>query len=468
MVKLFGQYVRSGTIILCLFESLILAAVFFGISLWYYPDAVVRADYGFLTGSTITPAACAWLLIYALGGYEASLQDSLGAIAHRMVSALLMAFGITVLLGETISLNTLPMDLMTYAFAGSYVLILGNRLFVKHGVNSDALKPRALIIGTGTAAENLYRLWRAKDLRSISLAGFATLKSKRSDCKPMISDRLPPHIVHIDIENLCDFALANEISEIVVALDDRRGTLDTRVLLDCKFHGIRISEASSFFEREVGKVDLSHLYPSWLIYSDGLKRSWLTDPTKRLFDILVSAIFLVMTSPIWILTAIAVKLDSPGPIFYRQTRVGLRGRPFDVLKFRSMRTDAEKNGPQFAKANDARVTRVGGFIRKVRIDEIPQALNVLRGEMSFVGPRPERPKFVADFEEKIPFYGDRHHVKPGITGWAQINYPYGDTLEDAREKLTYDLYYIKNYGIFLDLVIILKTLNIVIGKVGSR
>jgi exopolysaccharide biosynthesis polyprenyl glycosylphosphotransferase len=222
-------------------------------------------------------------------------------------------------------------------------------------------------------------------------------------------------------------------------------------------------------ERETGRVDLDTVNPSWLIFSDGFSSGRaLSSAAKRIFDVSASLLLLVLTLPLIVLFALLVKLDSKGPAFFRQTRVGLYGQAFDVIKLRSMRTDAEAGGAQFAQENDPRVTRIGRFIRKVRIDELPQTWSVLKGEMSFVGPRPERPEFVAELEEQLPYYAERHMVKPGITGWAQINYPYGASLEDSRHKLEYDLYYAKNYTPFLDLLILLQTLRVVLWHEGAR
>jgi exopolysaccharide biosynthesis polyprenyl glycosylphosphotransferase len=222
-------------------------------------------------------------------------------------------------------------------------------------------------------------------------------------------------------------------------------------------------------ERETGRVDLDTVNPSWLIFSDGFSSGRaVSSVAKRAFDVLASSILLLLTFPVILLFALLVKLDSRGPAFFRQSRIGLFGQQFDLIKLRSMRTDAEKDGAQFAQKDDPRVTRIGKFIRKVRIDELPQAWSVLKGEMSFVGPRPERPEFVDDLEDKLPYYAERHMVKPGITGWAQINYPYGASIEDSRHKLEYDLYYAKNYTPFLDLLILLQTLRVVLWHEGAR
>lgn len=267
---------------------------------------------------------------------------------------------------------------------------------------------------------------------------------------------------------LADLGCALGASEIVVATDDRRG-LPVRQLLHCKLAGIRVTEFLDFWERETRTVDLEALLPSWLFYSDGFRCGIVDELVKRAFDVAVSLALLAFSAPLLLLTACLIKLDSPGPVLYRQDRVGYRGQVFTILKFRSMRADAEREtGPQWATKRDPRITRVGTVIRKLRIDELAQILNVLRGDMSFVGPRPERPYFVADLAAAIPYYNERHWARPGITGWAQINYPYGASTEDARRKLTFDLYYIKNRSIFLDFLILLQTARVIFWNYGAR
>jgi sugar transferase (PEP-CTERM system associated) len=261
-----------------------------------------------------------------------------------------------------------------------------------------------------------------------------------------------------------------QVEEIVVGIRERRGgALPMRELLDCKLEGIDITDLSSFFERETGQVQLDSLNPSWMVFSDGFCRSSYRNIVKRGFDIAASLTLLLMTFPIMLLTALLIMLETGKPILYRQVRVGECGEPFEVLKFRSMCVDAESSGmPQWAKNNDERATHVGRVIRLLRIDELPQIFNVLRGDMSFVGPRPERPYFVQELTKHIPFYANRHSVKPGITGWAQINYPYSASVEDAREKLQYDLYYAKNHSLFLDLIILVQTAQVILFGKGAR
>ena len=256
-----------------------------------------------------------------------------------------------------------------------------------------------------------------------------------------------------------------------MAVEDRRKSFPVEDLLDCKMSGIDVVDAQTFFERETGKVRLETLHPSWLIFSDGFRQAGMQIVAKRGFDIAASMTLLLLALPLIVLAIIAIWLESGcrGPILYRQVRVGQNWRLFQVLKLRSMVVDAEKGGaPQWAKKNDARVTRVGKFIRRTRIDELPQILNVLKGDMSFIGPRPERPEFVEKLAEKIPYYAERHRVKPGITGWAQIRYPYGASEQDAVEKLQYDLYYVKNYSLFLDCLILFQTAEVVLWGQGAR
>lgn len=263
---------------------------------------------------------------------------------------------------------------------------------------------------------------------------------------------------------LVEFCRENTVDLVVVALDEARGQLPVEALVEVKVGGARVVEATQFHEQFRGKIVLEGLRSSWFIFSEGFVISRMTQVLKRTFDLTASFILLVLTAPLCFIVTILIKLTSPGPILYRQERVGLRGRTFILYKFRSMRTDSEVNGPQFAQENDPRVTSIGRFIRRFRVDEIPQILNVFNGEMSFVGPRPERPFFVRDLSQQIPFYSQRHVVKPGITGWAQVRYPYGANFEDSKEKLQLDLYYIKNLSVGFDLKILFETVGVVLGK----
>ncbi|MCW5699708.1 MAG: TIGR03013 family PEP-CTERM/XrtA system glycosyltransferase, partial [Rhodospirillales bacterium] len=267
---------------------------------------------------------------------------------------------------------------------------------------------------------------------------------------------------------IVDWVRSNEIDEIVVAPDDRRGRLPLPSLIDCRLSGTPIIDHQRFWERETRRVDLAALKPDWFVYSEGFASGGLQRWAKRVFDIAVSASMLLLLSPVLALTALAIFLEDGGPAIYRQERVGFRGRRFTLMKLRSMRVDAEADGPKWADQNDCRVTLVGAFIRKTRIDELPQLINVLKGDMSLVGPRPERPFFVDSLKQLIPYYELRHCVKPGVTGWAQLNYPYGASIEDAWQKLEYDLYYIRSNNVFWDFLILLQTGRVVIWPKGVR
>ena len=288
----------------------------------------------------------------------------------------------------------------------------------------------------------------------------------KSEAGPFTEVLSPPVIG--DFSQIASICSKTRVDRIVVALDERRGKLPVEQLLFCRLKGIRVEEGAAFSEHLCGRLSVEDIYPSALIFSDGFKRSLIIRNLKRGIDIFCSLAGLFLLSPLSFAIGAAIKLESAGPVLYRQERIGEDGVPFHILKFRSMRVDAEKDGPVWASANDERITRVGRVIRKLRCDEIPQMINVLRGEMSFVGPRPERPFFVQRLQKEIPFYFHRHTVKPGITGWAQICHPYAASREEAMQKLKYDLYYIKHMTPFMDIKILFKTVKVVLFGNGAR
>jgi sugar transferase (PEP-CTERM system associated) len=316
------------------------------------------------------------------------------------------------------------------------------------------------VLGAGKRARRIQQLAERPE-SGFAIAGFIAMTGGQ----PAVEHAVPRSA----ITDLSRHVRELGASEVVLAIEERRNSLPLKDLLRIKTAGVHVNDFSSFMERETGRLDLDTLNPSWLIFSDGFSSGRaLSSFAKRAFDIAASSVLLLVTFPVIALFALLVKLDSHGPAFFRQRRVGLYGEPFELIKLRSMRTDAEKGGAKWAQKNDPRVTRLGKFIRKVRIDELPQSWSVLTGQMSFVGPRPEVPAFVDTLEDQLPFYSERHMVKPGITGWAQINYPYGASIEDARAKLEYDLYYAKNYTPFLDLLILLQTLRVILWPEGAR
>jgi sugar transferase (PEP-CTERM system associated) len=342
------------------------------------------------------------------------------------------------------------------------VAILGWRLAFNHVTGSLKLEERLLFVGTGDAARKVARQVLDQHDFAYRVIGFIDDDASR------VGERIVnPGIVGTpaDIERL---VATHQIGRIVVGLSDRRGKLPVEELLRAKMAGVRVEDAATTYERVTGKILLDDLRPSWLIFSDGFRVSRVARLMKRSIDLALSLLLAVAALPLMALAALLVLLDDGRPVLYRQERVGENGRTFTLAKFRSMRKDAEIGGkPIWAKDGDDRVTRIGGFLRKTRLDELPQLWNVVRGDMSFVGPRPERPFFVSQLSEAIPYYQQRHAVKPGLTGWAQVKYRYGSSLEDAMEKLRYDLYYIKHLSVFFDLTIVFDTVKVVLFRKGA-
>ncbi len=350
-------------------------------------------------------------------------------------------------------------------FASSLVIfllaIIAWRLIFNRLAYASQLEERVLIVGTGPTARRVARQIQSQHDFGYRVIGFI--------------DDSPTHGYGIlnpatlgAAEDIPYIVTRYDVDRIVVGLSDRRGRLPISELLQAKLSGVRVEDATTTYERLTGKILIDDLKPSWLIFSEGFVISRWTRFWKRLIDLALASSGFVLAAPITLLTALAVYLDSEGPILYRQERVGENGRTFTLYKFRSMRADAEKAGPIWAQHNDHRITRVGRFIRVTRLDELPQLWNVMRGDMSFVGPRPERPYFVEQLAQEIPFYEERHAVKPGVTGWAQVKYQYGSSVEDATEKLRYDLYYIKHLSIALDLSILLDTVKVIIFGKGAK
>lgn len=337
------------------------------------------------------------------------------------------------------------------------------RVFAMWLLGHPRLAERVVILGTEQTAIEIAR--EVLDRREY---GYKVLGFVGDDPKLVGQSLINPRVIGLtsDLEELVRL---HRVDRIIVAINDRRGKLPLSLLLKIRLRDeVAVEESASFYERLTGKISLEMLRPSWVIFSGSLRKTRFYKHWRRLLDAVLSTIGFVLASPIMLVTAIAIKLDSRGPVFYTQERVGMHNRTFRIVKFRSMRIDAEANGPVWAEEFDPRVTRVGRVIRKLRIDELPQFINVIRGDMTFIGPRPERPVFVEQLERDIPYYSQRHLVKPGLTGWAQIRYPYGASIEDAIEKLQYDLYYIKNQSVVLDAIIIFETIRIVLFGRGAR
>lgn len=463
MIRVFRHYISSVFVILFFLEIFVFAAAF--------PlGNVLRAQAG---ADMLLP----WRELYVPAGIftVVMLFSSTGMGLYQRAhdisdAALLLRILVTFMMGTVI------MSLVFYAFPAYFVgrgvfgyalllaftgVLIGRFLFLSF-VDRQSIKRRVLVLGAGYRGNMIQEFEHRGPSVRFRVIGYIHLGDEpvRIDAGRLLELDGP----------LCETVARLDIDEIVVAPDDRRAGQPVDQILDCKMAGVEVVDLLSFFEREAGLLRVDCLYPSWLVFSDGFRVNGARSVVKRVFDVTASLALLVVVWPIMLLTVLAITLESGvrAPVLYRQMRVGLNWETFNVIKFRSMRVDAEKKGAQWARANDDRVTLVGRFIRKTRIDELPQLFNVLKGEMSFVGPRPERPEFVERFAETIPYYSERHRVKPGITGWAQLCYPYGSNYQDAIEKLQYDLYYVKNYSPFLDLLIMLQTIEVVLWGKGSR
>ena len=400
----------------------------------------------------------------ALGLYQPRLRENWIGLIARQVVGFLVGGAALALLFYFLPQAYFGRGLFGLALLIGFVLLTLARVAFARLVDIEALKRRVLVLGSGKqAAVITQRMRRRVDRRGFHLVGFLPIAGETA---VVPADRLLSCS-----EPLPAFALRMQINEIVIGPEDRRGNLPMDELLECRQAGIAVTSLATFFERELGTVKLHLVDPSWLVFSDGFDASPLRRFSKRAFDIVAALLVLALAWPLMLAAVLAIRLESVrgAPILYRQERVGERGRTFGLIKFRSMRTDAEKDGVAvWASKHDARVTRVGNFMRKTRIDELPQLWNVLRGDMSLIGPRPERPQFVAELAKKIRYYELRHCVKPGLAGWAQLNYPYGATEEDAAEKLKYDLFYVKNHDFMLDLMILIQTVEVVVFRRGAR
>ena len=466
MLRLFSHYIPASLVVLVLVEAVVLyLSLYLGIELRFY-DATDKAHSVSLLEPVNTKAIIFSLLMLlsmtAMGLHTRNIVDNFSSMMIRLFLSFGAGFFIIAIIYYIYPQLFLGRGVVGFTFVVSFIGILLTRTIHQNIDKHTMFKRRLLVIGSGSIGKLLENRIESAYKQGYEIVGFVD----SDDGDSQVSNDLT-----LKIEStLYDLCLDNDIDEIVLAMDDRRKGFPLSSLLECKMKGIVVRNAIDSLERITGHIELDALHPSTVIFSDGFTNAVSMSYAKRLFDIVASLFILILASPIMLVTTCIIWLSSFGrdPVFYRQVRLGLCDAPFNVLKFRSMTTDAEKNGAQFAQKNDARVTLLGAFMRKTRIDELPQILNVLKGDMSFIGPRPERPQFVLSFEKTIPHYALRHTVKPGITGWAQICYPYGETEEDTRNKLQYDLYYIKNYSLFLDMTILFQTVQVVLFGQGAR
>lgn len=461
-VRVLGQYVHASIAVLSAIEALVFVAAVYGAVLaCFHVDLSglpqLRATAGALWPRAVLFSAVMLISLLAFGLYSSRQRARLIGMVLRVTLALILGLVVTGILFYLVPALWIGSDVILVAGIGGLCGVIVSRVVFTQVVDENVFKRRVVVYGAGESAAAIEALRRRADRRGFLILGFV---AANSDERSVRFDRI------LDSgSSLVQICRELGAAEVVVAMDDRRRGFPIAQLLECRLAGIDVTELLTFLERETGRVRIDVLNPSWMIFGQGFRRDPLRLITSRTLDLVASLSVLTITLPVMLLAVLAIKLEDGwrAPVLYRQRRVGFRGQPFDVLKFRSMRTDAESDGrPRWARSGDPRVTRVGSFMRKVRIDELPQLLNVLRGQMSLVGPRPERPEFVAELAERIPYYIERHCVKPGVTGWAQLCYPYGSSEQDALEKLQYDLYYVKNNSLLFDLTILLQTVEVVL------
>ncbi len=465
MIQVANHYISRFSILLASIETIALLGVFFaGAAIRFLQwdgtmsELLISQLPGAITFTFVIIASMA-----ALGMYQMEGRQDFEGILLRLLPSFALGFGFITLIFYLFPDLYFGRGLLAIVMLLALLLILFIRLFFFRWQGLDNLRYRALVLGVGANAGELFDLaGKSPNLSNFRIVGFVPLDKE--------SRHVPVEMIIPRTGSLISLTNQHNISEIIVSVQERRGgTYPIQELLECRINGIKVTDLVGFYERECGHLQMDSLYPSWLVFGSGFKQGSLRTLIKRLFDITASLLLLIVTLPIILLAALLILIEDGRPVFYRQERVGHAGKPYMVFKFRSMFNDAEKGGkPRWATTDDPRVTRVGKTIRKLRIDELPQIINVLKGEMSFVGPRPERPHFVDILSAQIPYYNLRHSIKPGITGWAQVRYPYGASVEDAIEKLQYDLYYVKNHSLFLDFIILINTVGVVLLSKGSR
>jgi sugar transferase (PEP-CTERM system associated) len=465
-VRVFNHHLHSSFYWLVAVDALLFVLAFYaGTYLYFLPQPGGFQNY--LDQVPIRAgmfAAINVLCLGAMGLYEPRMREGASGILLRTIGGFLAAGMIMAAIFYVLPDLHMWRGIYFYAAATAFAVNLLSRSAVTSVAGREQFKNRVLVYGSGQAAATITNTMRRNsDRKGFTLVGFVRVGGE----DPQVEGE---RIINLR-QSLSDYTRQTEIDQIVIALDDKREALPMDDLFACRLKGVEVFDLVNFFEREAGKILVDHATPGWMSFTDGFKRSASSRIAKRWFDVTASVVLLLAAWPFMLLTALAIWLEDGfgSPVLFRQERVGRHGKTFDVLKFRSMTVDAEGDGKaRWATKNDSRVTRVGNFIRKTRIDELPQILNVLAGDMAFIGPRPERPQFVKELTERIPYYHARHCVKPGITGWAQLCYPYGASEKDARHKLEFDLYYVKNHSLFLDFMICLTTVEVVLFGKGAR
>lgn len=464
-LRVFGYYVHTSIAGLAAVEGILFFLSMYAAALTRFTASMeaVWETIGPVWPRALLFSIAVFVSFVAFGLYTARQRARIFGLALRITIAVSAAIAAVLVVFYLVPQLKVWRGVMFIAALYAMGSAFAARALFDRIVDTQVFKRRVLVYGAGARASAVANLRRRTDRRGHVLVGFVRAAGEEV--------AVPPGRLLSDQEHLSDICDRLNIDEIVVAMEDRRRDFPLDQLLHCRLHGVDINDLVSFLERETGRVRVDLLSAGWMIFGGGFQRDMTRRVSSRLLDLVASTSLLALSSPAIVLTALAIKLEDGlrSDVFYRQPRVGYGGRVFKLLKFRSMRADAEVDGKaQWAQQNDPRVTRVGAFIRKTRIDELPQIINVLKGHMSFVGPRPERPTFVEELSAKIPYYAQRHTVKPGITGWAQLCYPYGSSEHDALQKLQYDLYYIKNSSFLFDLAILLQTAEVVVMGKGAR
>jgi sugar transferase (PEP-CTERM system associated) len=472
-IRLLGQSLPASIVVRAAIEIVLLFLVLYGAAVlrFHLYIATIERLEGALWPRALLFSVVMFACQLALGLHSARQRARKEGILVRIVAAVGVGVAISGACFYLVPDLWIGRGVVALAGAGAGVIALILHIASARLIDERVFKGRVLVYGAGRAAEAILGLRRRADRRGFTVVGFVRPPGDGFDLVPAAPSAFASEPVFDSNGRLLELCERFDVDEVVVAVDDRRRSFPIRELLECRLAGVDVTELLTFLERESGRVRVDVLNPSWIIFGEGFRRGSLRQLTSRVLDLIAGTVLLVVSLPAVIAAVIAIKVEDGlrAPVLYRQERVGLGGRVFRLMKFRSMRIDAEAPGEaRWAQRNDPRVTRVGAVIRTLRIDELPQILNVLRGDMSLVGPRPERPEFVADLAERIPYYLERHCVKPGITGWAQLCYPYGSSEQDALEKLQYDLYYIKNNSLLLDLVILVQTAEVALFGKGAR
>jgi sugar transferase (PEP-CTERM system associated) len=465
MIKLFGYFISKSFLLLALLEIFTFAASILFVDFYsrHFGGEAAEAGLPDLSYPISLYISVMWASMFALGLYQRGVLERASGFLIRLLIAFFIGGLLVSLLGYLFALHSLTLLELTLALLFSFAVVLILRSAFVRLTKADSRKRRVIVLGTGINADRIEMLQSDDPNQGFVVVGYVDL----GDSVSLIDDnRQIPRDQHL-------YSIVDRmaVDEIVIAVDDRRKGLPVNELIDCKMKGVEILDLLSFYEKEENVIKIDQLHPSWIFFSSGFYHSLMMRNFKRLTDLFASLSLLILFAPIMLLIFIISYLSSLGrdPVLYRQVRVGRNGRLFTIYKFRSMKVNAESGiGPQWAAINDSRITRLGSFLRKTRLDELPQLFNVLKGEMSLVGPRPERPEFVRALSQQLPYYNERHRLQPGITGWAQLMHHYASDETDNRKKLEYDLYYVKNSGPFLDLIILIETVEVVLLAKGAR